>query len=104
MLLRGVVGAGRGAAVRGDACRGAADRGAADRGAVVREIFRNHEEQRAAGRGGGGGGGAAGRGAENIMKCCREDNGFEPIRWKYECQGLHLSESANEQSEYILER
>ena len=21
------------------------------------------------------------------------DNGFEPIHWKYECQGLHLSES-----------
>ena len=25
-----------------------------------------------------------------------KDNGFEPIQWKYECQGLHLSESSPE--------
>ena len=26
-------------------------------------------------------------------KTQHKDNGFEPIHWKYECQGLHLSES-----------
>ena len=27
------------------------------------------------------------------VKSRGKDNGFEPIHWKYECQGLHLSES-----------
>ena len=27
-----------------------------------------------------------------------KDIGFEPIQWKYECQGLHLSESNNYQA------
>ena len=32
-------------------------------------------------------------GHSKILQIVQEDNGFEPIHWKYECQGLHLSES-----------
>ena len=39
--------------------------------------------------------GGVGRGEGKRLKSHHKDNGFEPIHWKYECQGLHLSESQN---------
>ena len=36
------------------------------------------------------------RGAHHFYKIFPKDNGFEPIQWKYECQGLHLSESTTQ--------